>query len=78
MTEYKTKLGGRWGGYTANVNPGDLRGGMYSGTVTMENGSVIDWKWHADGRSIDRHDSGFDLIDFPQSAAIAETVTADG
>ncbi len=48
------------------------------GTIDFGGGHVIGWAWHLDGRSIDRDDGGFDLVDFPQDAHLAETVAADG
>lgn len=71
----------RSGFYTAMLNtlsPWQRTEFAYLGLVTHKEGWSIGWAWHIDGRSIDRSDDAFDLMDFPQSAAIAETVAADG
>jgi len=41
------------------------------GTICLNDNSYIGWAWHADGRSIDRHDRAFDLIDFKPAAEAA-------
>lgn len=79
MTTYKTVSPN----FTAVVNadaayPWQRNDFAYLGIVTHKDGWSIGWAWHLDGRSIDRNDRAFDLIDFPQDRAIAETVAADG
>lgn len=58
--EYRTRLGD-----TARVQMHEWRRSefAYLGTIDL-GGEVFGWAWHADGRSIDRDDRGFDLMDF--------------
>jgi hypothetical protein len=77
---YRTRVGT----YVAQINGGHVYGPWqrndfaWLGTMTDSNGHSWAWAWHLDGRSIDTADRGFDLIDFPQAAALAETVAVDG
>jgi hypothetical protein len=60
--EYKTAVG-----LTAKLNPSSnwkRTDFSYLGTIILWDDSAIGWAWHADGRSIDTLDRGFDLIDF--------------
>lgn len=78
MAEYRTRVGR----YIARVDRDwrwrDRTDFAWLGTIDFGGGRIIGWAWHLDGRSIDRSDDGFDLIDFPQERVIAETVAADG
>lgn len=69
MTTYRTKLGN----YLAQVDsagPWDRADFAWLGTIDLGDGLVIGWAWHLDGRSVDRCDSGFDLVGFPKPDAI--------
>lgn len=59
--EHKTRLGHR---VRLNQFAWSRADFTYLGKVYFSNGHSIGWAWHHDGRSIDREDRGFDLVDF--------------
>lgn len=69
MKEYRTRGGGRVARLNGSPFPWDRTEFAWLGTITFDEGHVIGWAWHLDGRSIDRDDDGFDLIDFAQEKA---------
>jgi hypothetical protein len=74
---YRTRVGG----YRVRLNSGyplGCAGFAWLGTIDLGDGHLIGWAWHWDGRSVDPIDGGFDLVDFPQERALAETMAADG
>lgn len=50
---------------------------QYLGTITIANGydkpHTFAWAWDEDGRSIDKEDRGFDLVDFKPALGVPDT-----
>ncbi len=70
--EFKTR-----GGQNARLNsayPWERGEFAWLGTVELDTGSVIGWAWLLDGRSIDRSDREFDLVDFRFIGPVAHPV----
>lgn len=59
---YQTKVGGYPVRLTA-VGPWKRTDFAWLGTIDLGDGHIIGWAWHEDGRSIDRGDRGFDLVE---------------
>jgi hypothetical protein len=62
----KTKIGYR---AIVNLHPWKRDDFAYLGVVEVNGAFRLPWAWHADGRSIDREDRGFDLVDLSAEAA---------
>lgn len=59
--KYQTRVGGHPVSLTA-VGPWQRTDFAWLGTIDLGEGHVFGWAWHLDGRSIDRADTGFDLV----------------